>query len=191
MRTLTYFIAVTADGFIAREDGSFDFFPMEGDHLSHLVGEYPETIPGHLHSALGVPRGISKHFDTVVMGRHTYEVGVAVGVTSPYPQLKQYVVSSTMPASMDPAVELVSRDPADLVRSLKREEGLGIWLCGGASVAGALFDEIDELILKVNPVVLGTGMPLFRRASQPTPLELTEHRVFENGVAIHRYRVVR
>jgi dihydrofolate reductase len=38
-------------------------------------------------------------------------------------------------------------------------------LCGGARLAGALYDEIDELVLKVNPVVLGTGTPLFRGAT--------------------------
>jgi dihydrofolate reductase len=190
VRHLTYFIACTADGFIAREDGRFDVFPMTGEHLPHIVQEYPETIPGHLREALGATGG-NRHFDTVVMGRHTFEVGSAVGITNPYPQLRQYVVSSTMPASPDAAVHLESRDPVELVRRLKREEGLGVWLCGGAGLAGALYDEIDELVLKVNPVVLGTGIPLFRGASGPRNLELAEHRTFAGGVAIHRYRVAR
>ena len=190
MRHLTYFIAVTADGFIARDDGSFDFFPMTGEHLPYIAREYPETIAGHLRTALGV-QGDNRHFDAVVMGRHTYDAGLATGVTSPYPHLRQYVVSSTMSASLDPAVRLVSDDPADFVRALKQEEGLDIWLCGGASLAGALYDEIDEVILKVNPVVLGAGKPLFRGAIGPTSLELTGHRTFSGGVAIHGYRVVR
>lgn len=190
MRKLTYYIAVTADGFIAREDGSFDFFPMAGEHLPYIVREYPETIPGHLRAGLGVT-GNNRHFDAVIMGRHTYEVGLGAGITSPYPQLRQYVVSGTVPTSPDPAVRLVSRDPTDFVRALKREEGLDIWLCGGANLAGALFGEIDEVILKVNPVVLGTGKPLFHGVSGPTSLELTDHRTFDGGVAIHRYRVVR
>ena len=56
MRKLTYFIACTVDGFIAHEDGSFDFFPMTGEHIPYIVAEYPETIPGHLRDALGVRR---------------------------------------------------------------------------------------------------------------------------------------
>lgn len=190
MRKLTYFIAVTADGFIAREDGSFDFFPMTGEHLPYIVREYPETIPGHLRAALGVQDG-NRHFDAVVMGRHTYDVGLALGVTNPYPQLRQYVVSSTLAASLDPAVQLVSHDPAGFVRTLKQERGLGIWLCGGANLAGALYREIDEVILKVNPVLIGTGKPLFRGASGPRRLELTDHRTFDGGVAIYRYCVLR
>ena len=54
MRRLTYFIASTIDGFIARKDGTFDFFPMTGEHLPYIVAEFPETIAGHLRDALGV-----------------------------------------------------------------------------------------------------------------------------------------
>lgn len=189
-RALIYFVACTADGFIAREDGSFDFFPMAGGHLPYMVREYPETIPGHLRDMLGV-QGDNRHFDTVIMGRNTYEVGSSVGITNPYPQLRQYVVSSTMAGSPDPAVCLCAHDPLELVRSLKREPGPAIWLCGGAVLAGALSSEIDELILKVNPVMLGTGIPLFRGVRGPIGLDLMDHKTFEGGVAIHRYRVVR
>jgi dihydrofolate reductase len=124
------------------------------------------------------------------MGRRTYEVGTAMGVQSPYPHLRQYVVSRTMTASPGAAVQLVSTDPADLVRELKRERGLDIWLCGGARLAGALYGEIDERVLKVNPVMLGAGMPLFEHASGVRSLELKGHETFAGGVAIYRYRVL-
>ena len=190
MRKLTYFVACTVDGFIAREDGSLDFFPMSGGHIPYLAGEYPETIAGHMRTALGVS-GANTHFDTVLMGRHTYEVGSRIGVTSPYPHLRQYVVSRTMAVSPSAEVEIVSTDPLNLVRGLKREDGLGIWLCGGARLAGALYDAVDELIVKVNPVVLGSGIGLFAAVRRPMRLELTDHRTFAGGVAIHRYHVVR
>lgn len=190
MRKLTYFIACTVDGFIARADGSFDCFPMSGEHLPYIVEEYPETIPGHLREAL-VARAGNTHFDTVLMGRKTYEVGLALGVTSPYSHLRQYVVSRSMATSPSPDVTLVSTDPATLVRNLKRDDGLDIWLCGGAALAGALYDEIDELIVKVNPLVLGRGIGLFAGVRIPKRLELMEHRTFAGGVAIHRYDVVK
>jgi dihydrofolate reductase len=188
MRKLVYLVACTVDGFIAREDGTFDFFPMTGAHLPYLVQEYPETIPGHLREALGV-RGDNRHFDTVVMGRRTYEVGLAVGVTSPYPHLRQYVVSTSMPASVDPAVTLVA-DPVGTVRRLKSEAGRGVWLCGGGRLAGALYDEIDELVLKVNPAALRRGTPLFDGPAAVRGLELLGHRTFDGGVAIHHYRML-
>jgi dihydrofolate reductase len=190
MRRLTYLIAMTVDGYIARTDGSLDFFPMTGDHLPYIASEYPETIAGHLRAPLGAEGG-NKHFDAVVMGRRTYEIGSSAGFTSPYPHLRQYVVSTTMRASPDPAVQLVAENAVDFVRALKNENGLGIWLCGGARLAGALYEEIDELIVKINPVMLGAGVPLFRGVDAATTLTLTDHRRFHGGVAIHRYRVVR
>jgi dihydrofolate reductase len=188
MRKLVYFIACTADGFISRADGSFDFFPMSGDHLPHIATHYPETIPGHLRDALGA-HAENRHFDTVLMGRATFEVGSALGVTNPYPHLSQYLVSRTIQTSPDRAVQLVTQNPVELVRRLKRENGLDIWLCGGASLAGALYGEIDELILKVNPVLIGSGKPLFQQAVGVRPLALVSHDVFAGGVAIHRYRM--
>jgi hypothetical protein len=68
MRDLTYYVACSLDGFIARSNGSFDFFLMEGDHLEDIVESFPETIPTHSRKALGVSGG-NRVFDTVLMGR--------------------------------------------------------------------------------------------------------------------------
>lgn len=189
MRKLTYYVACTVDGFIAREDGRFDFFLSEGEHFAYLLSEFPETIPSHLRDVLGV-RAENKHFDTVVMGRRTYEVGSALGVTNPYPQMRQVVVSRTMSAPPDPAVEVVREDALGAVRRLKQDDGLGIWICGGAALAAALYPEIDELMLKVNPVALGVGLPLFGGAAGPTRLDLVTTKVFDNGFMMNHYRVL-
>lgn len=100
MRTVTYYIACTVDGFIARPDRSFDGFLMDGEHLTDLVRRFPETMPGHLHEALGVS-GEATRYDAVLMGRRTYDVGLSAGITSPYPHLTQYVFSRTLPPSTD------------------------------------------------------------------------------------------
>jgi dihydrofolate reductase len=188
VRKLIYYVACTADGFIARRDGSFDCFPMEGDHIAGLIESFPETIPGHLRGALGV-RAANKEFDTVLMGRRTYEVGLAAGVTSPYPHLKQYVFSRGMARSPDAEVELVSGDAAGLVRELKGQAGKDIWLCGGGDLAAVLLPEIDGLILKVNPLMLGTGIPLFAGSARQVGLELTGSRAYGSGVILLHYRV--
>jgi dihydrofolate reductase len=187
MRELTYYIACSVDGFIARLDGTFDPLLAGGDPLAETVAEYPETVPGHLREPLGV-RDENRHFDTVLMGRRTYEVGLAIGVTNPYPHLRQVVFSRTLSASPDAGVELAAGDPLAAVRALKREPGKGIWLCGGADLAARLFPEIDELVLKVNPVVLGTGIPLFAGAVDPTTLALVSSRIYHNGFLLLRYR---
>jgi dihydrofolate reductase len=52
---------------------------------------------------------------------------------------------------------VVGHDVTDRVRALKAEQGKDVWLAGGGRLAASLVDETDELIPKVNPVVLGDG----------------------------------
>jgi dihydrofolate reductase len=88
-------------------------------------------------------------------------------------------------------VTLVKSDPLEYVRALKREKGGNIWLCGGGVLAAVLFEEIDELILKVNPVILGGGIPLFEGSVPQADLSLEELRSYPNGFMLTRYRVRR
>src|SRR3712207_7214590 len=53
----------------------------------------------------------NKVFDTVLVGRKTYEVGLPQGIVSPYRQLRQYVFSTTLDGLPGPDVELVAGDP--------------------------------------------------------------------------------
>jgi dihydrofolate reductase len=185
MRRLVYLIACTVDGRIARPDGSTDFAGFEGPHVADLLREFPEMIPGHLREPLGVTAA-NQRFDTVLMGRATYEVGVREGITSPYPHLRQIVVSSTMTASPDPAVELWRDDVVGRARALKAEAGADIWLCGAAVLAAALVDAIDEVILKVSPVLIGDGIGLFDGSIGARPLEVTDRRTYSNGFMLLR-----
>ena len=160
MRTLVYYVATSLDGFIADAAGSWDAFPNDPLTLAALFAEYPETCPAHLREALGVDAP-PRHFDTVVMGRATHQPALDAGLTSAYPHLAQYVVTRRADLPEDPTVTVVADDPVGAVRELKQQPGRDIWLCGGGDLAGQLVDEIDELHLKVNPVVLGSGVGLF------------------------------
>ncbi|MFF7729709.1 dihydrofolate reductase family protein [Streptomyces sp. NPDC008001] len=188
MRKLTYFIAATIDGRIAGPDDEFEFMMsiLDDEYVTALVGSYPDTVSARGREAVGLGPG-NWDFDTVLMGRNTYEPGLSIGMTSPYPHLKQYVVSKSLTTSPDPAVTLFSGDVADLVRGLKREEGKGIWLCGGADLAGQLRDEIDEIVIKINPFVAGKGIPLFSADFAPERYDLKETRTFGNGVVMVTY----
>jgi dihydrofolate reductase len=187
MRKLTYFVATSLDGYIAGPKGEFDFYPHSDGLAAHVNEELPETVPTHVRKHLGLPDTPNKRFDTVLMGRGAYQPGLDVGVTSPYAHLRQYVVSTTTPEIADPAVELVSGDPLALVRRLKQEDGLDIWLCGGGMLAGALLPEIDELIIKTYPVVAGSGIPAFHGDFRPTLFTLTSTRTFDNGAVLMTY----
>lgn len=190
MTRLTYLIGATADGFIAGPGDEIDFYPTPEPYLRHLAAEYPETVPGHLRAALGIAEALNRRWDTVIMGRATYEPALAIGVTSPYPHLRQYVVSSTL-TSPDPAVQVIGTDPVEAVRDLKGRGGPGIYLAGGARLAGALVEEIDELVIKVYPVLAGAGVPILRDATfRPRALRRTGAVSFDSGHQIVTYERV-
>ncbi|WP_406278759.1 dihydrofolate reductase family protein [Embleya sp. NBC_00896] len=189
MRKLTYFVGASLDGFIADKDGNFDFFPVGEDVLAHLVAEYPETIPVHVAPHVGVtPDAEFRHFDTVVMGRATYDPGLKAGITSPYSHLRTYVVTRSIVESPDPTVTLVADDPVAKVRELKAESGgKGIWLAGGAQLAGALMAEIDELVIKTYPILMGTGIPMLAGELDVTPFTRTGGTVLASGTSVATY----
>jgi hypothetical protein len=88
IRKLRYLVACTIDEFIAAEDGSLYDFVKDRAYFAGLFESFPETCPDHLREVLGV-RGQNRHFDTVLMGRNTNELGLKLGLSSPYPTLKQ------------------------------------------------------------------------------------------------------
>lgn len=185
-RKLVYYVACTVDGFIARDDGSFDWALSKGEHFADLVEKFPETFPANWRRALGVS-AYARRFDTVLMGRKTYEVGLNQGITSPYAPLRQFVVSRSLPDLPDSAVHVYRGSPLELVRQLKAEDGKDIWLCGGGRLAAGVFTEIDELILKINPVLIGSGLPLFAGAAGTQRATLIEHQSYPNGFVLARY----
>ena len=187
MRTLTYYVGASLDGFIAAPDGSIDAFPVTEDVIEFMAADHPETLPTHRREQLGVTAP-GRCFDTVVMGRNTYTPALQAGIVSPFAHLDQYVVSTTLPASPDPRVHVVADDPVELVRRLKHRPGAGVWLAGGARLAGALLGEIDELVIKRYPVVLGAGIP-FSTTDQACNVcfELIDDRILRGGTTVARY----
>lgn len=172
MQQLSYYVACSADGFIAHDDGTWQGFLETGAH----VDDYLASL---------------NHFDTVIMGRKTYEVGLQVGVTNPYPMLTSYVVSSTMTQSPDEHVQLVNDDPVAFTRTLKQQAGGPIYLCGGSTLASQLLQSglVDKVILKVNPIVLGKGIPVFRDDTSTTHLNLIKTASYNNGCVWLHYEV--
>ena len=98
-----------------------------------------------------------------------------------------------MESSPHPEVTLVRDSPVDAVARLKREPGKAIWLCGGAQLASSLLSAglVDEIVLKLNPVVFGSGIPLLGRGVDPTRLRLLDTFVYPTGHVRLHYRIER
>lgn len=190
MRKLVYLVATTVDGYIASAPSNNpDFFFADGPQAPDLLTEFPEMIPGPFRAVVGLtPETPNKRFDTVLMGRTTYEIGVADGISSPYPHLEQIVFSESLAKPDDHSVDVWDGDAVRRLRELKSKDGADIWLCGGGTLAASLMDDIDELILKVSPLILGGGVPLFAGRVGPRQLALTDHRIYDNGFAVMRYQ---
>lgn len=176
-RKVVYYVAMTVDHYIAHEDETVDGFLAEGDH-----------IPDYLKSL--------RDYDTVLMGRRTYEWGYQFGVKAgepvpTYAHMMQYVFSRTMPDSQHEQLQVIREDAAEFVRRLKAQDGGAIYLCGGGALAGYLLNHalVDEMILKLNPVVFGKGIPVFGDSSRGFGLTLLDTKIYNNGVLFLHYAV--
>ncbi|MFI9820982.1 dihydrofolate reductase family protein [Streptomyces sp. NPDC052013] len=190
MRKLTYFIACSIDGFIGDPSGDASaMYPfVDEEFLEYLKTEYPETIATHGRRALGVDDLPNRRFDTIIQGRASYDLALKEGITSPYAHLREFVASRTLTESPDPNVEIVSGDLVGRVRELKAEDSpYDIYLCGGARIAGELAGEIDEMVIKSYPIVLGTGMPMFAAEFPMMQFALESVRSFGNGAVVRTY----
>ena len=184
MRKVTLGVANSLDNYIARKDGGFDWI-----HWSKEVAE--------------ISAKFMKTIDTLLIGRKTFEVMLAFGQPS-YPGAKNYVFSRSKKKSAalrkklaaqkpDKNVEIASGDATQFVRKLKRQKGKGIVVFGGGELARSLFeaDLIDEVVLNIQPVLLGSGIPLFHEMKKQIDLELLDCRVLKGGHLAVSYRVKR
>ncbi len=174
MRQICYHVAVTLDGFIARADGSIDGFPEQGDH----VEDYQKSLAD---------------YDTVIMGRRTYEFGYAYGLQPgqrAYPHMEHWIFSQTLDVSLADGVHIVRDHWLETIDELRNAKGSDIYLCGGSMFAGWLLSEgrIDRLRLKLNPVLFGKGLPLF--SGQDGGVANFEHvntKSYQSGVVLLDY----
>jgi len=182
MRKVTLGLANSLDNFIARKDGGFDWLHWSKE-VAQISAKFMKTV------------------DTLLIGRKTYDGMLRYGQTS-YPGAQNYVFTrsqktvaalkkSLATKKPDQNVDVISEDVAGFVRKLKRKKGKGIVVFGGGELAKSLFEAglIDEIVLNIHPVLLGSGIPLFHEMKQQIDLELLDCKVLEGGYLAVTYRV--
>lgn len=174
MRTVTYGGASSLDGFIAAADGSYDW-------IHHGKG------------ADAIMRDYWKRIDTLVMGRKTWEVVAGHGGGPGMGSVHSYVFSRTLSRISRKGVTLVKDDAGEFVRALKQQPGKDICVFGGGDFARSLFAAgvIDEVGFNIQPVLLGSGIPLVLDPGRHVSLELMESRTIDGGCVYVTYKVAR
>ncbi|WP_271983041.1 dihydrofolate reductase family protein [Pseudoclavibacter terrae] len=187
MRKVTYSLALTLDGYIKDEDGSFDW----GDPSEEVFRLATDEV-----------RGVDVH----LMGRRLYETMVYWEPTDEereHGQLEEEfaelwralpkVVFSNTITEVRGNTRIAVGTLAEEIAQLMSEPGDGTIAIGGAELAHQVadLDLIDEYLLRICPVLVGGGTPFFSRNNRRTALELLDTRTFESGVVHLRYRVIR
>jgi dihydrofolate reductase len=187
VRSVTYSMGVSLDGYIVGPDGGFDWTTPDAEVFRFWIDEI---------------RGVDVH----LLGRRLYEtmlywetadqdpsLGAAelewAALWRPLPK----VVFSTTLSEVQGNARLVSGGLATEIGRLRAEPGEGEIAIGGATLAAeaAALDLIDEYRVMVHPVLVGGGTPYFPRRERRVDLELVETRTFSSRVVYLRYRVAR
>lgn len=177
-RRFLYYVAASADGFIARPDGAVDWLESR-----------PATDYGF--------EGFLGTVDTVVWGRTTFDgYGVRPPGLEPFGAGMRHVVVSHRPPPAgfrDPRATFTADAPEQVAARLREAPGRDIWIMGGAKLARAFLDAgaVDEVIVHVIPVLLGAGIPLFAPGEGDVQLRLVETHPYPDGTVRMHYAVQR
>ena len=178
-------MAVSLDGFIEGPNGELDWFESDS-YRDEEVRYANEFLPG---------------FDTIFYGRVAYE---KFGVPRPIDpaqteaerefnntvnNTRKYVFSRTLKHVAGNGMVINGNMEAE-VKRIREEDGKDIWFCGGADILTAFveLDLVDEYVFVVNPVVLGSGKPLFQNIRSRLDLKLIKTQRLKSGVVVLHYR---
>ncbi|WP_030987935.1 dihydrofolate reductase family protein [Streptomyces sp. NRRL WC-3744] len=187
MRSVTYSMNVSLDGYIVGPDGDFNWTEPDGEVFRFWIDEI---------------RGVDVH----LLGRRLYETMLYWETADQSPSLDEAelewaalwkplpkIVFSTTLSAVQGTARLASGGLAEEIERLRAEPGEGDIAIGGATLAAeaAALGLIDEYRAVVHPVLVGGGIPFFPRHERRVALELVETRTFSSRVVYVRYSVAR
>jgi dihydrofolate reductase len=177
MRKIIVYVATSADGYIARKDGSVDWLQRPRPKGNYGMGAFAKSI------------------DTILLGRKTYDWYrrfLKGGQAAPdMGGVSHYAFSRKPPKKVIPGFEFVEEPIKKFAKRLRARQGTDIWMMGGAGIIASFLDagEIDEFIIHVIPIFIGEGIPLIAPRHRTVPLKLLSSKKFSDGVVRLHYQV--
>jgi dihydrofolate reductase len=187
MRKLKLFVHVSLDGFVqGPNDWEIDWISYDGE-LEKYAQDTLSTV------------------DTVIWGRVTYQ-----GMENYWPTVHanpsstqheidhahwldntpKIVFSRTLEKVEWKNTRVVNENIAEEISYLKQQPGKDIIIMGSPSLAHSLMQLglIDEYSITVQPVLIGSGLPLFKDIKDRVKLKLIEHKILDSGVVCLNYQ---
>lgn len=173
-RKVVLYIASSLDGYIAKPNDDLSFLETvqkEGEDYGY--GAFISSV------------------DTVIIGRKTYDWVLTQVPSFPHADKECYVITRTARPPVG-KTQFYTGQLKDLIQQLKNKNGQHIFVDGGAAVVNELLQEklIDEIILSIIPVLVGSGTKLFNDGRPEQVLELLSSQQFEKGLVQLHYKVV-
>lgn len=165
-RKVLIYLATSLDGFIAGENNDISWLSVvDRPGEDYGFNDFIKTV------------------DTVVMGRKTYDKVLTFEGPFPHKDKKCYVVSRHKSGS-DANVEFYNGSPGELIQQLKQQTGTNIFCDGGAEVIHELMlhNLIDRYIISIIPILVGSGIALFKSGRPQQHLQLTRSLTFPSGL---------
>ncbi|MDT3738066.1 MAG: dihydrofolate reductase family protein [Candidatus Kapabacteria bacterium] len=172
-RKVILYIAASVDGFIAKPNDDLSFLSIvQKDGEDYGYSEFINSV------------------DTVIIGRKTYDWVMDNASEFIHTEIETYVITRTLRPD-NGKTKFYNGDLKELVLRLKSQPGSNIFVDGGAEIVNELLRQnlIDEFIISVIPILVGSGTRLFKNGLNEQKLEFVESKLFDTGLVQTHYKL--
>ncbi len=189
MRNLVFFMHISLDAFVGGPNGELNWIKIDQE-MFDFVAE------------------MTANADTALYGRNTYAMMQSYWPTAGdapnaskhdiehsrwYNSVAKVVLSTTLDGSELLNTTVIKDNLEDHINAIKNQPGKNILIFGSPRASLSLLNHglVDEFWFFVNPIIVGSGIPMFTEVHHTIKLELVESKTFTCGVIALHYKTKR